>query len=71
MTVEELIVQARRNREQNPSPLNLEGVQSVLYMFVQQILEATDCEEDATATSARVARLLATMLATLEDQKRH
>lgn len=63
-------IQARGNRAHNPPPLNLEGVQSVLYMTVACILETADYEEDATATSAQVARMLATVVATLKDQSR-
>lgn len=71
MTVDELIVQARMNRTQTAAPLNLESVRGVLHMTVQHILETTDYEDDPAATAAQVARLLATMLATLEDQRQH
>ena len=66
MTLEEPIIQARGNGAHNPLPLNLEGVQSVLYMTVACVVETTDYEEDVTATSVQVARLLAT----LKDQSR-
>jgi hypothetical protein len=71
MTVEELILETRQHRTGRPEPLTLELVENLLHITLAFILESVDYERDVAATPAQVARVLASMLATLEDQRLH
>jgi hypothetical protein len=71
MTVDQLIAEARSHRKGAPEPLTVEDVAQALRMMIGHVLKSTDVEADPASTAAQTARLLAMLVAAIEDPRQH
>jgi len=71
MTVDQLIAEARAHRKGAPEPLTMENLAQALRMMIGHALKSTDVEAEPSSTAAQTARLLAMLVAAIEDQQAH
>jgi predicted DNA-binding ribbon-helix-helix protein len=71
MTVDQLIAEARVHRKGAPEPLTMENLAQALRMMIGHALKSTDVEAEPSSSAAQTARLLAMLVAAIEDQQAH
>lgn len=69
MTVDQLVIEARRHKRGSRPRLTQGDLVQALRMIVQMLLDNIDYEKEPQSPPAFFARTIATIVATLEDRK--